>query len=178
MKKVSAEEFHLNERKVSEARTAELTEEINSEYLISNSKTSRSKSVSAVKKNSFESKKESSVSSITSSSLVSSAVSTVKKSSSSLSVETNSSETSKRSKPFKEQKTSNGCIKDLNKSSEAQNGLLNGTSSSVRTTMVVRLHPGQSKRLSAYLDQKDEKEVSRQRWEGSVQYSDNPASVR
>ena len=28
------------------------------------------------------------------------------------------------------------------------------TNSSVRTTMVVRLHPGQSKRLSAYLDQK------------------------
>jgi len=49
----------------------------------------------------------------------------------------------------------------------------------LKTTMVVRLHPGQSRRLSAYMDQQDQKgeELSTRTWLGDVQYQDNPASI-
>merc|ERR1712123_495849 len=52
-------------------------------------------------------------------------------------------------------------------------------SAQLKTTMVVRLHPGQSRRLSAYMDQQDQKgeELNTRTWLGDVQYQDNPASI-
>jgi len=41
--------------------------------------------------------------------------------------------------------------------------------------MVVRLHPGQSKRLSAFLDQKCENSASRQSWVGEVECEESPS---
>jgi len=54
-----------------------------------------------------------------------------------------------------------------------------GAEAQLKTTMVVRLHPGQSRRLSAYMDQQDQKgeELSTRTWLGDVQYQDNPASI-
>lgn len=171
MKKVSAEEFHLSERKVSSVRTAESSEEGTTDSLDSSSKASRSKSMSAVKKSSIESKKDISTTSITSSSLVTSAVSESKKSVSSQSLQTSSETSIKRSS--QEQKTSVECLVDSGQTER----LTNGTSSTVRTTMVVRLTPGESRRLSAFLDQKSDREESVQSWLGDVQSEDNPSSV-
>lgn len=51
-----------------------------------------------------------------------------------------------------------------------------GDDKTVKTTMVVRLHPGQSRRLSAFLDHKDG-EVNGKSWLGDVQYDNNPSSI-
>jgi len=68
----------------------------------------------------------------------------------------------------------------VKKSSKSQE--INGCSSQdtqLKTTMVVRLHPGQSRRVSAYMDKQDQKgeELSTQTWLGDVQYEDNRASI-
>merc|ERR1712106_1092766 len=66
-----------------------------------------------------------------------------------------------------------------NAKSQETNGSSGPDSAQLKTTMVVRLHPGQSRRLSAYMDQQDQKgeELNTRTWLGDVQYQDNPASI-
>lgn len=49
-------------------------------------------------------------------------------------------------------------------------------SNNQKTTMVVRLHPGQSRRLSAFMDYKDQT-VNSKSWAGDIQCDDNPSSI-
>jgi len=55
----------------------------------------------------------------------------------------------------------------------------NGSEAQLKTTMVVRLHPGQSRRLSAYMDQQDQEgcDVTSRTWVGDVQDNNTTASI-
>jgi len=90
-----------------------------------------------------------------------------------------SSEASKVTKSLKEQKISafDSCQSTTNTITNSNRSSIQSDPSQMRTTMVVRLHPGQSKRLSAFLDSKEELEINSRSWSGDVQYDNNPSSI-
>merc|ERR1712113_355055 len=105
--------------------------------------------------------------------------SVVSASASQASSSSSSSEALKVTKSLKEQKISafDSCQSTTNTIPNSNRSSIQSDPSQMRTTMVVRLHPGQSKRLSAFLDSKEELEINSRSWAGDVQYDNNPSSI-
>merc|ERR1712156_643648 len=101
--------------------------------------------------------------------------SVVSASASQASSSSSSSEALKVTKSLKEQKIS--AFDSCQSTTNSNRSSIQSDPSQMRTTMVVRLHPGQSKRLSAFLDSKEELEINSRSWAGDVQYDNNPSSI-
>lgn len=160
LKKISAEEFSAMERKASTSKTA-------TETALDARKELAEKKVSGV--------------TFTNSSSLSTSESLAASSSTYF-------ESSNTSQNIKEQKTSvaesstiSRLSRDKHNSVSKTNNVSNETSrdsNNQKTTMVVRLHPGQSRRLSAFMDYKDQSAgVNTKSWSGDIQCEDNPAAI-
>lgn len=166
MKKISAEEYALAEGKntLKTVEASEVAQKNVSETLVK--KTSINKKSTADKKASTEEKK---ISTITSSTLESE----------------NSQEISKVSQCSKDQKVSissktsssrhatTNSVTNINKSQKQSNARENGQ----KTAVVVHLHPGQSKRLSALLDNKEDAVENSRSLSTDIQYDNVSASI-
>jgi len=161
LKKISAEEFIANERKTSsstgKSSTVESIGEINKKESMSKKSVSEKIDVNAISsETSSINSNTKSIEKVTQKALEKTG-SHSQLGKSAISTVSSSNIANKKS--------------NANESSEPSKGQIKGK-------MVVRLHPGQSRRLSAILDNKEENNMMNVRsWTGDVQQDDNPTSI-
>jgi len=161
LKKISAEEFIANERKTSsstgKSSTVESIGEINKKESMSKKSVSEKIDVNAISsETSSINSNTKSIEKVTQKALEKTG-SHSQLGKSAISTVSSSNIANKKS--------------NANESSEPSKGQIKGK-------MVVRLHPGQSRRLSAILDNKEENDMMNVRsWTGDVQQDDNPTSI-
>jgi len=105
--------------------------------------------------------------------------STEKKTSEKVSSQSTSSASTNSIRSSQLQRSESKGLKQVTAKKGGKSQETNGCETQLKTTMVVRLHPGQSRRLSAYMDQQGQEgcDVTRRSWVGDVQDNNTTQSI-